>query len=49
MHISCKIRGAERNFGSYMRTGVMEDSQGSYSHEEDIIDLHFSMGNFEIN
>jgi hypothetical protein len=27
----------EINFGSYMRTGFMEYSQGSYSHNEGII------------
>jgi hypothetical protein len=37
----------ERNFGSYMRTGVMEDAQGYYSHEEEVIGLHVSMGNVE--
>jgi hypothetical protein len=47
MHISCRIRGTERNFSSYMRTGVMEDAQGSYNHEEEIIGLHVSMGNVE--
>jgi len=28
-----------------MRTKVMEDDQGSYSHEEEFIGLHISMGN----
>jgi hypothetical protein len=37
----------ENNFGSYMRTGVMEDAQGSYNHEEEVIGLHVSMGNVE--
>jgi hypothetical protein len=37
----------EGNFGSYTRTRVMEYSQGSYSHEEDIIRLHVNMGNAE--
>jgi hypothetical protein len=37
----------KRNFSSYMRTGVMEDAQGSYNHEEEIIGLHVSMGNAE--
>jgi hypothetical protein len=32
-----------------MRNGVMEDSQGSYSHEEEIIGLHVNMGNVETN
>jgi hypothetical protein len=35
----------ERKFGSYMRTGVMEYSHGSYNHEEEIIVFHVSMGN----
>jgi len=38
----------ENNFGSYMRTGVMKDSHGSYNHEEDIRGLHVIMGNVEI-
>jgi hypothetical protein len=37
----------ENNFGSYMRTGVMEDAQGSYNHEEEVIGLHVNMGNVE--
>jgi hypothetical protein len=47
MHISCSIRVTKRNFSSYMRNGVMEDAQGYYSHEEQIISLHASMGNAE--
>jgi hypothetical protein len=39
----------ENNFGSYMRTGVMEYSYGYYRHEEEIRGLHFSMGNVEID
>jgi hypothetical protein len=31
-----------------MRIGVMEYSQGSYSHEEEIIGLHVNIGNAEI-
>jgi hypothetical protein len=38
----------ENKFGSYMRTGVMEDAQGYYIHEEDIIGLHVTMGNAKI-
>jgi methyl coenzyme M reductase gamma subunit len=30
-----------------MRTGVMEDAQGSYSHQEEIKGLHVSMENVE--
>jgi hypothetical protein len=30
-----------------MRTKVMEDAQGSYSHEEEIKGLHISMENVE--
>jgi hypothetical protein len=30
-----------------MRTRDMEDSQGSYNHEEEVIGLHVSMGNAE--
>jgi hypothetical protein len=37
----------ESNFGSYMRTRFMEDAQGYYSHEEEVIGLHFIMGNVE--
>jgi hypothetical protein len=48
MHILCGIRGLEIKFGSYMRTTTIEYSQGSYSHEEEFIGLHVSMGNVEI-
>jgi hypothetical protein len=34
-------------FGSYMRNGVMDDAQGYYSHEEEVIGLHVIMGNAE--
>jgi hypothetical protein len=37
----------ENNFDSHMRIGVMEDSQGSHIHEEDIRGLHVNMGNVE--
>jgi hypothetical protein len=37
----------ERNFVSDMRTRVMEDVQGSYSHEEETKGLHVSMENAE--
>jgi hypothetical protein len=37
----------KRNFGSYMRTAIMEDAQGFYIHEEEIIGLHVSMGYVE--
>jgi hypothetical protein len=37
----------ENKFGSYIRTGVVEDSQGSYNHEEDIRGMHVNMGNVE--
>jgi hypothetical protein len=33
----------ENKFGSYMRNGVMDDAQGSYSHEEEIRGLHISV------
>jgi hypothetical protein len=33
----------ESNFGSYMRTRVMENSQGYYIHEEEIVGLHVNM------
>jgi hypothetical protein len=39
----------ENKFGSYIRSGVMEDSHGYYIHEEEIICLHVSMGNVETN
>jgi hypothetical protein len=32
-HFLAEFRGTGRNFGSYMRTTTMEDSQGSYNHE----------------
>jgi hypothetical protein len=47
MHIYCRIRGTERNFGSCMMIGVMEDDQGSYNHEEYIRGMHVIMGNVE--
>ena len=47
MHISCKIRGIEIQFSSYMRIGVMEYAQGSYNHEEEIIGLNVGMGSVE--
>jgi hypothetical protein len=37
----------KRKFGSYMRNRVMDDDQGSYIHEEEIIIMHFDMGNDE--
>jgi hypothetical protein len=37
----------ERIFGSYMRTRDMEDSQGSYNHEDEVRGLHVNMGNAE--
>ena len=37
----------ENNFGSYMRTRVMENAQGSYNHEKEIRGLHVNMGNAE--
>jgi methyl coenzyme M reductase gamma subunit len=48
MHIFCKIRGLEKNFGSYMRTKTMEHDQGSYNHKEEFIGLHVIMRNDEI-
>jgi hypothetical protein len=33
------------NFGSYMRTGVVEDAYGYYNHEEEVKGLHVRMGN----
>jgi hypothetical protein len=38
-----KLEVQENNFDSHMRTGVMEYSQGSHSHEEDIEGFHVSM------
>jgi len=35
------------HFGSYMRTGVMDDSQWYYNHDEDIKVLHVGMGNVD--
>jgi hypothetical protein len=47
MHILAELEVQERKFSSYMRTRDMEDAQGSYIHEEEIIGLHVSMGNVE--
>jgi hypothetical protein len=47
MHISCRVRGTGKNFGSYMRIGVMEDALVSYNHEEEVRGIHVSMGNDE--
>jgi len=51
VNIACtfiaELEVQERKFGSYMRNGVMYDSQGYYRYKEDIIGLHVSMGNFE--
>jgi hypothetical protein len=47
VHFLAEFRGIGMNFGSYMRTTSMEDSQGSYNHEEEFIGLHVSMGNVE--
>jgi hypothetical protein len=44
MHIAHRIRVIEIKFSSYMRIGVIEDSQGYYIHEEDFIGLHVNMG-----
>jgi hypothetical protein len=38
----------DNNFGSYIRTGVMEDSQLSYSDEKEVVGMHVNMGNVEI-
>jgi hypothetical protein len=42
-----KLEVRESNFGSYMRTGVMEYAQRSYIHEEEIKGMHVNMGNVE--
>jgi hypothetical protein len=42
-----EIRGSERKFGSCMTTTAMEDSKGSYIHEEEFIGMHVNMGNAE--
>jgi hypothetical protein len=47
MHISCKIKGTESKFGSYMRTEVMEYAQGYCIHEEEVTVFHVIMGNAE--
>jgi len=39
----------EKKLGSHTRTGVMEDAKEYYSCEEEIIHLHVSMGNVEID
>jgi hypothetical protein len=43
-----KLEVHENEFGSYMRIGVMEYDQGYYIDEEEIIGMHVSMGNAEI-
>jgi hypothetical protein len=48
MHIFFRIRGSEKQFGSYMRTTTMEDAQESYIHEEEFKGMHVNMGNAEI-
>jgi len=42
-----ELRGIGRNFGSYMRTTTMENSQGSYNHGEEFRGIHVSMRNVE--
>jgi hypothetical protein len=44
-HFLAEFRGTGKKFGSCMRTTLMEDSQGSYSHEEEFRELDVSMGN----
>jgi len=47
-HFLAEFRVTRNQFGNYcMRTIDMEDSQGSYSHEEEVLGLHVSMGNVE--
>jgi hypothetical protein len=46
-HFLAYFRGTRRNFGSYMITTSMEDTQGSYSHGAEFRGLHVSMGNVE--
>jgi hypothetical protein len=49
--VTCKflveLEVQERIFGSYMRNRDMEDSQGSYNHEEEVRGLDVNMGNEE--
>jgi len=47
-HFVMELEVQEGIFGSDMRNRYMEDAQGSYSDEEEIIRLHVSMGNAEI-
>jgi hypothetical protein len=47
-HFLTEFRGTRRKFDSCIRTIAMEDTQGSYSHEEEFIGLHVSMGNVDM-
>ena len=42
-----KLDVEESKFGSYKMNWVMEDSQGYYIHEEEVIGLNVSMWNAE--
>jgi hypothetical protein len=44
-HFITKIRNTGGQFGSYMRNTTMEDSQGSYNHEEEVKELHVIIEN----
>jgi hypothetical protein len=47
MHISCRIRGTGKIFGSYMRTRDMEDAKDLTTMRMEVIGLHVNMGNAE--
>jgi hypothetical protein len=47
MHIFAELEVQKNIIGSYMRTRDMDDAQGSYNHEDEIIGLHISLGNVE--
>jgi hypothetical protein len=48
-HFLGEFRGIGRNFGSFMRTTTIEYSQWMYSHGDELIEIHVSIGNDETN
>jgi hypothetical protein len=47
MHISCRIRGTRKKLWFLYEDWSYGICSGYYSHEEEIIGLHVSMGNAE--
>jgi hypothetical protein len=48
MYISCIIKGTGKEIWLFNEDWSYGRFQGSYSHEEDVKGLYFSMGNVEI-